>query len=145
MAEQGDHRRRRRRGAGVLAIPGVLVAVLALVALWRVGGPVDRESGATGTMGVNVERHASLERVEVRQVTSDRTFWAGTGDEEPVFVVSSSPVRLEPGTEVTITGMIEAVPDVEAARREWRIDAATARAVRARGVYVRATRIMRVR
>lgn len=144
MAEQSHHTP-RRRGAGVLGIPGLLVAVLALVALWRIGGPVDREPGSTGTMGVNVERHASLERVEVRQLTSDRTFWAGARDEEPIFVVSSSPVRVEPGTEVTISGRIEAAPDVEVARREWRIDAATARAVRARGVYVRATRIIRVR
>jgi hypothetical protein len=128
-----------------LGVPGVLVAVLALVALWRVGAPVGTEPGSTGTIGLNVDSDASLERVEVRQLTSDRTFWAGAGDDEPIFVVAASPVRFEPGTEVTIAGRVEAAPDVEAARREWRIDDATARAVRERGVYVRATEITRVR
>ena len=133
--------RRGRRRAVVLGVPALIVAVLALVALWRVGAPPGGEPGAAGTIGLNSERRASLERVVVRQLTSERTFWAGARDEEPVFVVSDTPVRVTPGTEVTITGRVEPAPDVDVARREWKVDEATARAVHERGVYVRATAI----
>jgi hypothetical protein len=133
--------RRRRRRAVVLGVPALIVAVLALAALWRVGAPAGGEPGAAGTIGLNSDRRASLERVVVRQLTSDRTFWAGAGNEEPVFVVSDAPVQLTPGTEVTITGRVEPAPESDVARRAWKIDEATARAVRERGVYVRATEI----
>jgi hypothetical protein len=121
---------RRRRRAVVLGVPAAIVAVLAAVALWRVG-----------TIGLNPERTATLDRVEVRQITSPRTFWAGALDDDPVFVVAERPIHLEPGSRVTVEGRVEAAPAVEAARREWGLDEATARAVRERGVYVRATRI----
>jgi hypothetical protein len=134
--------RKRRRRAVVLGVPAVIVAVLALAALWRVSAPPHGEPGAAGTIGLNPDRRASLERVEVRQITSVRTFWAGPLDEEPVFIVSDGPVRVEPGAQLTIEGRIEPAPTVDVARREWGIDEATARAVRERGVYVRASRIV---
>ena len=137
--------RKRRRRAAVLGVPAAIVAVLALAALWRVGTPPDGEPGAAGTIGLNPDRRASLERVQVRQLTSEHTFWAGALDDEPVFVVADRPLRLEPGSEVTIEGRVEAAPDVDAARRRWGIDEATARAVRERGVYVRASRITPLR
>jgi hypothetical protein len=142
LAEAAMVERKRRRRAVVLGVPAVIVAVLALAALWRVGAPPDSEPGAAGTIGLNPDRRASLERVQVRQLTSERTFWAGTPDEEPVFVVSDRPLRIEPGSEVTIEGRVEAAPATDVARREWDIDEATARAVRERGVYVRASRIV---
>jgi hypothetical protein len=132
---------RRRRRAVVLGVPAAIVAVLAAVALWRVGTPPGGEPGASGTIGLNPERTATLDRVEVRQITSPRTFWAGALDDDPVFVVAERPIHLEPGSRVTVEGRVEAAPAVEAARREWGLDEATARAVRERGVYVRATRI----
>jgi hypothetical protein len=132
---------RRRRRAVVLGVPAVIVAVMAIVALWRIGDPPAGEPGAAGTIGLNPDRHATLERVQVRQLTSERTFWAGPADDDPVFVVSEQPVRFEPGTEVTIAGRVESAPAVEVARRKWGVDEATARAVRARGVYLRASRI----
>jgi hypothetical protein len=137
--------RRRRRRAAVLAVPAVIVAVLALAALWQVGSPPDGEPGAAGTIGLNPDRRASLERVQVRQLTSERTFWAGSLDEEPIFIASDRPVHLEPGSEVAIEGRVEAAPEVDAARQRWGIDEATARAVRERGVYVRASRIRPLR
>jgi hypothetical protein len=145
LAEEAMIQRKRRRRAAVLGVPAVIVAVLALAALWRVGVPPDGEPGAAGTIGLNPDRRASLDRVQVRQLTSDHTFWAGALDEEPVFVVSDRPVRMEPGSEVTIEGRVEAAPEVDAARRRWGIDEATARAVRERGVYVRASRITPLR
>ena len=137
--------RKRRRRAAVLGLPAAIVAVLALAALWRVGTPPVGESGAAGTIGLNPDRRASLDHVQVRQVTSEHTFWAGTLDDEPIFIVADRPIRVEPGSEVRIEGRVEAAPDVDAARRRWGIDDATARAVRERGVYVRASQITPLR
>jgi hypothetical protein len=131
----------RRRRAVVLAVPAAFVAALALVALWRVGTPPSPEPGALGTIGLNPDRSATLERVEVRQLTSDRTFWVGSLGDDPVFVVAERPMRLEPGSEVTVSGRVESAPPIAEARRRWGIDDATARAVSERGVYVRASRI----
>ena len=133
--------KRRRRRSVVLGVPAAIVAVLAIIALWRVGAPVDREPGAAGTMGINEKREASLASIEVRQLTSDRTFWAGEIDEQPVFVVSARPIRLEPGSHVSIVGHLEPAPPVDVAQREWRVDEATARAVEKLGTYLRARSI----
>jgi hypothetical protein len=133
--------KRRRRRAVVLGVPAVIVAVLALIALLRVSAPGQREPGAAGTMGINADRQASLASIEVRQLTSDRTFWAGAIDEQPVFVVSERPVRLEPGSHVAIVGRVEPAPSIEVAKRRWNIDEATARAVQELGSYLRATSI----
>jgi hypothetical protein len=137
--------KRRRRRAVVLGVPAVIVAVLAIIALWRVGAPADNEPGAAGTMGVNEKREASLASIEVRQLTSDRTFWAGEIDAEPVFIVSERPITLEPGSHVAVVGHVEPAPPIDVAQREWRIDEATARAVRQRGTYLRAREITPVR
>jgi hypothetical protein len=94
-----------------------------------------------GTIGVNETHEASLERVEVRQLTSDRTFWAGEIDEPPVFVVSERPVKVQPGSYVAIVGHVEPAPAIDVAEREWRVDANTARAVKELGTYVRAREI----
>ena len=136
MAEQ-----KGRRRAVVLGLPMLIVAVLALFALWRVGTPPTTEAGAAGTIGLNPDRQATLERVQVRQLTSDRTFWAGSPDDEPVFVVAEGPLQVEAGAEVTVVGRVEPAPSEDRARREWGVDRATALAVRERGVYVRAARI----
>lgn len=162
MAEQ--IRPGRRRAVARLGVPGLIVAVLTLVALWRIGPPVPDEPGAVGTRGGNggvleplshlpdmltanaVGRRASLENVPVRQLTSESTFWAGELEGDPVFVVldatASRPARaFEPGTRVTLVGTVEPAPDPEEAARAWGVDQATARAVRDIGVYLRATRL----
>jgi hypothetical protein len=138
-------RRRRRRPAVVLAVPALIVAVLAIVALMRVGGPAGQEPGAAGTMGVNEQREASLERIEVRQLTSDRTFWAGEIDQTPIFVVAPRPIALEPGAYVSVVGRVEPAPAADVAEREWHVDRATARAVKDVGTYVSARQIKIVR
>jgi hypothetical protein len=135
--------RRRRRRAVVLGVPALVVALLTLLALWRVGGPPAGEPGSAGTMGLDVDRRASFDRVAVRQLTSSRTFWAGSLDEEPIFVVTSEPFHAEPGSEVAIEGRVEAAPPIDVAQRAWGIDEATARAVHERGVFVRAQTIRR--
>jgi hypothetical protein len=134
--------KRRRRPAVVLGVPAIIVAVLAIIALMRIGGPRE-EPGATGTIGVNASREATLERIEVRQLTSDRTFWAGEIDEPPVFVVAPEKITIEPGAYVSVVGRVEPAPAIDVAAREWRVDEATARAVKEIGTYVRATSVRR--
>lgn len=135
----------RRRRAVVLGVPAAIVAVLAMIALLRIGAPGEREPGAAGTMGVNPDREVSLERIEVRQLTSDRTFWAGAIDEDPVFIVSEQPMKLVPGSHVAVVGRMQPAPRPEVAQRQWRVDQATARAVEDVGSYLRATSITTVR
>jgi hypothetical protein len=122
----------------VLGVPAAIVGVLAVIALLRLGAPDEREPGAAGTMGFNPEREASIASIEVRQLTSDRTFWAGAIDEPPVFVVSEGPVGVEPGARVSIVGRVQPAPPIEIAQREWDLDEATARAVHESGSFLRA-------
>jgi hypothetical protein len=164
MAEQIRPGRQRRRAVARLGVPGLIVAMLTLVALWRIGPPASDEPGAVGTKGGDggvlepltrladvltanaLGRRASLENVPVRQLTSESTFWAGELDGDPVFVVldkATSPAAraFQPGTRVTLVGTVEPVPDPEEAARAWGVDQATVKAVRDIGVYLRATQV----
>src|SRR5688572_31124731 len=86
----------RRPRAVRLAIPAAFVAILTLVALWRVSGPVVPASGSAAARPQPLEpltqlaevladnsigRRASLEGVVVREIPSPRTLWIGSGDE----------------------------------------------------------------
>lgn len=156
----------RRRAVVRLGVPALIVAGLALVALWRVGPPV-RESDQVATTGSAapgaravpltklaelltenaIGREASLEAVEVRQITSPRTFWVGAIDEEPAFAVLDPDVRrtasapVAPGARVTLIGLVRPAPDPNQAMKQWNIDAATARSLQERGTYVHVTEI----
>ncbi len=153
----------RRRNVVRLGVPGLIVAGLAVVALWRVGAPANdpRAVGTTGraaapsgpltaiveVLSANaVGRQASLERVAIREVTSPRTFWIGTG-EESSFVVLDPDVKRSPdtritrGARVTLIGLVRPAPAPAVAVRQWSIDAATADFVKQRGTYVHATEI----
>ena len=136
----------RRRQVVRLGVPALIVAGLALVALWRIGPPPPDPRQAIATTG-NLERRATLERIEVRQLTSGRTFWAGRIDEPPVFVfvdpqAARTPgVVIQPGRLVSLAGDVRAVPAEDEMRREWGIDAATAAAVREVGTYLHAKEV----
>ena len=159
-----------RRHAVRLGIPALVVAGLAMVALWRVGEPENTpdpvattgsqpgsRAPATPDTPLNrladlltdnaIGRQASLEGVEVRQVTSDRTFWVGDINEPPAFAVLDPDVKrrgmttLTPGTSVTLIGLVRPAPAPEEAMRQWKVDAATARALQERGTYVHVTEI----
>ena len=154
----------RPRAVARLGVPGLIVAVLMLVALWRLGAPVPDEPGAAGITSGNarvleplthfpevltanaVGRRASLENVPVRPLTSGSTFWAGEVDADPVFVVVEKTAHrpapaFEPGMRVMLVGTVEPAPDPEAAARAWGVDQTTARAVKKAGVYLRATEV----
>lgn len=149
-----------------LGVLSLVVAGLALVALWRVG-ETENTPDEVATTGVPapaapdtpltkladlladnaVGREASLEDVEVRQITSDRTFWVGEIDEMPAFVVLDPDVKRigallpKAGARVTLIGLVRPAPSPETAMRQWEIDAPTARALLEVGTYVHVTEL----
>ena len=147
-----------------LGIPALIVAGLAMVALWRVGAPAADVPtvGTTGTaeparaepltriadlLVENVAgRQASLEGVRIETVTSPRTFWIG-GDDQRAFVVldpdvkRSAELRIEPGARVTLIGMVRPAPPIDQAMQQWSIDAVTAESLRRAGTYLHAIEI----
>jgi hypothetical protein len=154
----------RRRNVVRLGVPALVVAGLAVVALWRVSTPPVAPA-AVGTSGTSspgraapltrvaelvvanaIGRQASLERMRVREVTSPRTFWIGD-DHEMAFVVLDPDVkrgadaRIAPGARVTLVGLVRPAPPPAEAMRQWAIDAATAKTLEERGTYLHATEI----
>ena len=158
-----------RRVAVRLGIPALIVALLALVALWRIGPPPASREAAVATMGTSAPgkpaavlplttlaevlttnalgRQASLEDVEVRQVVSDRTFWIGSGAEETAFAVLDPDVkridapRIAPAMRVTLIGMVRPSPDPAEAVAQWKIDTGTAKLLQERGTYLPVTEV----
>lgn len=144
-----------------LAIPAAFVAVLTLVALWRVSAPVAPASGTAASRPQPLEpltqiaevladnsigRRASLERVVVREIPSPRTLWIGTSDER-VFAVLDPVVKnptfvsVQVGSRLTLIGLVRAMPSEETAIRQWALDPATAKTARERGTYLHVTEI----
>jgi hypothetical protein len=151
----------RRPRAVRLAIPATFVAILMLIALWRVSAPMAPASGAAAPRPQPLEpltniaevlaensigRRASLERVLVRRVPSPRTVWI-EADDERVFAVLDPDVRnlstidLRPGIRVTLIGLVRAAPPPETAIRQWGLDAETAQSLREDGTYLHVTEI----
>jgi hypothetical protein len=154
----------RKRNVVRLGVPALVVAGLAVVALWRVSEPVPNRSpaGTTGTaprprtlpltriadlLADNTTgRQASLEAVPVREVISPRTLWIGEGDELAFVVldpdVKRGPdVQIAPGSRVTLIGLVRPAPPASQAMRQWAIDAATAAALEKRGTYLHAIEV----
>jgi hypothetical protein len=145
----------------------LIVALLAVVALWRVGPPPHRDAAAIGTSGAGAEkaltapirtvaelmsnnavgREASLEHVMVRERAGDRFYWIGSGDQRPVFVVLDPDVKrttettLRPGARVTLIGIVRPVPNAGAAEQQWHLPSATATLVSESGTYLHVTEI----
>lgn len=151
----------RRPRAVRLAIPATIVAILALVALWRVTAPVAPISG-NGSFSVepgtpltqlaevladnSIGRRASLENVVIRETVSPRALWIGD-DDNRVFVVLDPDVKnpagvpVSAGSRVTLVGLVRAAPTDDVAIRQWAIDPATAKTVHERGTYLHVTEI----
>ena len=154
----------RRPRAVRLGIPALFVAILTFVALWRVGVPVAPTDGASPSTRAtplgpltqvaevlttnSIGRQASLENVVIREVPSPRTLWIGA-DDERVFAVLDPVVKnpdsvpIQPGSQVSLLGLVRAAPPEEVAIRQWGLDPATAKAVREHGTYVHVTEIVR--
>ena len=156
-----------RRAVVRLGIPALIVAALAVVALWRVGPPPKETTTAVGTAGTSAEkaittpvktiaellsnnsvgREASLEHVMIRQRAGDRYFWIGEGDEKPVFVVLDPDVKhtaattLRAGARVTLIGIVRPVPKAQQAEQQWHVTPATAMLIEQSGTYLHVTEI----
>jgi hypothetical protein len=157
-----------RRAVVRLGIPALIVAALAVIALWRVGPPPQQKADAavatTGTspakaitepvktvaelMSNNaIGREASLEHVTVRERVADRFYWIGSGDQRPVFVVLDPDVKrttettLRPGARVTLIGIVRPVPAAEQAQQQWHLPASVATVVADSGTYLHVTEI----
>ena len=156
-----------RRAVVKLGIPALIVAVLAVAALWRVGRPPQQNPAAVGTTGTRAEktltvplttlaelvsnnavgREASLEHVRIRERAGDRFYWIGSGDERPVFVVLDPDVKrttettLRPGARVTLIGIVRPVPKADEAMKQWHLPEATATLVADAGTYLYVTEI----
>jgi hypothetical protein len=93
-----------------------------------------------------VGRQASLESVEVREVTSARTFWIAAGGVQ-AFVVLDPDVKrtdgaaIAPGQRLTLIGLVRPAPDAATAIRQWNINEATAKSLTERGTYLHVTEI----
>jgi hypothetical protein len=152
---------RRSRRALWLGIPGLIVGVLAFVALWRVGTPPPREPGAAPAqkpvplppvssppeilVPASVGRRAVLERVAIDTIPSARTLWIGA-DGGRVFVVLDPDVKrgdtpVVAGGRVTLIGLIRRAPTADIAMRQWAVDADTAQTVERGGTYLHATEV----
>jgi len=151
----------RRPRAVRLAIPAAFVAVLTLVALWRVGAPAVPASGSSSPAPEplaaltqlaevladnSIGRRAALERVVIREVSSPRALWIGSNDDR-VFVVldpdvkNPSKVPLTAGSTVTLIGLVRAAPAEDEAIKQWALDPATAKTVHERGTYLHVTEV----
>ena len=151
----------RRPRAVRLAIPAAFVAILMLIALWRVSAPLAPASGAAESRPQPLEpltriaevladnsigRRASLERVLIRRVPSGRTLWIEADDERVLAVLdpdvkNPSAIELRAGTRVTLIGLVRTAPAEETAIRQWELDAETAQSLRADGTYLHVTEI----
>ena len=156
-----------RRAVVRLGIPALIVALLAIVALWRIGPPPQPPADAVGTTGTAAEkvltvpiktiaelvsnnsigREALLEHVRIRERAGDRFYWIGSGDERPVFIVLDPDVKrttettLRPGASVTLIGIVRPVPKADQAMQQWHLPAATATLVADSGTYLHVTEI----
>jgi hypothetical protein len=145
----------------------LIVAVLAITALWRVGPPPQQNATAVATAGTSpakaisdpvktiaelisnnaIGREASLEQVTIRERVGDRFCWIGSGDERPVFVVLDPDVKratattLRPGARVTLIGIVRPAPTAEEAEQQWHVTAATAMLIADSGTYLHVTEI----
>lgn len=157
----------RRKATVRFGIPGLILAVLALIALWRVAPPTqapeadiaatgaparaERPAPITSIEALLVEnavgREARLTSVVVSDVTSPRTFWIGEPRRVPVFVVLDPDVRrigvdeITPGLRVSIVGLVRPAPVAQRAMQQWQIDANTADSLLQIGIYLHATEI----
>ena len=143
-------------------MPGLIVAGLMLVALWRVGAPSAPAGSQRGTARPapleplsdlaevladnSIGRRASLENVEISGIPSARTLWIGSGGDR-VFVVldpdvkKSHEARVAPGARVTLIGLVRPAPKADVAVRQWSLDPAIARTVEEGGTYLHVTEI----
>ena len=157
-----------RRAVVRLGIPALIVAALAIAALWRVGPPPRQKAadavattgpGTAPTIAEPVKtvaelmsnnaggREASLDHVTIRERVGDRFYWIDAGDQKPVFVVLDPDVKrtpeatLRPGGRVTLLGIVRPMPMTAHIEQQWHLPEATAAVVAGSGTYLHVTEI----
>jgi hypothetical protein len=157
-----------RRAVVRLGVPALIVAALAIAALWRVGPPPREKAAdavaATGKgpaktiaepvkrvaelMSNNaIGREASLEHVRIRERVGGRFYWVDSGDQKPVFVVLDPDVKrtteatLRPGVRVTLVGIVQPMPMTAHIEQQWHLPEATATVIAGSGTYLHVTEI----
>jgi len=157
-----------RRAVVRLGIPALIVAVLAIAALWRVGPPPqDKATDTVATTGVSpakpisesvktiadvmsnnaIGREASLEHITIRERVGERFYWIESGDQKPVFAVLDPDVKrtteitLRPGARVSLIGIVRPMPMVEQIVQQWHLPEATATIIAGSGTYLHVTEI----
>ena len=157
-----------RRAVVRLGIPALIVAALAVAALWRVGPPPrEKPTGPVATSGTNpakpitepvktiaevmsnnaIGREASLEHVRIREMVGERFYWIESGDQKPVFVVLDPDVKrttettLRPGARVTLVGIVRPMPMSGQIEQQWHLPEATAVVIAGSGTYLHVTEI----
>jgi hypothetical protein len=133
----------RSRNVVRLGVPALIVAALAVAALWRVGAPATDATAIAPSANV---RPAALEGVRVVTVTSPRTFWMEAQGERAFVVLDPDVVRapevgIEPGARLTLVGLVRPAPPPDQAMRQWGIDADTAHALEELGTYLHCTEV----
>ena len=142
----------------------MVVAILMLVALWRLGTPThDTQDAASDTTRPtplepltklaevladnSIGRRASLENVQIREIPSARTLWVGGGGADRVFAVldpdvkNSGQMALVAGARVTLIGLVRPSPKADVAMRQWSLDPDTAHTVEEGGTYLHVTEV----
>lgn len=147
-------------------MPILVIGLLALAALWRIGAPADTSHASVAArlepltriadigQATSVLRRASLERVRIIALPSDRTAWIDSGSAalaapgpDRVFAVLDPDVKRaagvawEPGARVTLIGLVRPAPSTADAIRQWHVDEATATDLQQRGTYLHVTEI----
>jgi hypothetical protein len=157
-----------RRAVVRLGIPALIVAALAVAALWRVGPPPrEKPTGPVATSGTSpaksitepvktiaevmsnnaIGREASLEHVTIREMVGERFYWIESGDQKPVFVVLDPDVKrttettLRPGARVTLVGIVRPMPMSGQIEQQWHLPEAAAVVIAGSGTYLHVTEI----
>jgi hypothetical protein len=146
----------------------LIVAALAVAALWRVGPPPrEKPTGPVATSGTSpaksitepvktiaevmsnnaIGREASLEHVRIREMVGERFYWIESGDQKPVFVVLDPDVKrttettLRPGARVTLVGIVRPMPMSGQIEQQWHLPEAAAVVIAGSGTYLHVTEI----
>ena len=97
-----------------------------------------------------VGRPASFANVKVQSVVGDRGFWIGPNADQQLFVVideanvgqTENRVQVVAGQTLTLNGVIQKLPPLDQAPREWGLNASNSAALANQQVYLHASQVL---
>ncbi len=96
-----------------------------------------------------IGQRVQLEAVLVQSVTGDKTFWVGPNNDRQLFVFleeqnttapTDAALNINPGQQVTLSGVVRALPPIAEARQLWSLTDENAARLENQQVYLRADR-----